>query len=290
MVDLIFEEKLKIEVEKFCHKQNIFDEQQISFFQNDILQKVKNKQYDFSNFRKQVLTTKKGGKKRKRLLCKYKKPDELFSVEEVLLKTIEQTIKQGLHFRTRGRKQIVRKMLRVFDELNSLENFTIFCFDFKNFYESISNQFVYEKYLKKVNFCDSEQQILEEYVSIFPHCMQGICLSNLFAEIVAHDLDGQIKKKFKKFELMHYLRLMDDGLVILSEDGSKEMCFAIVQECVEKLNEKSKNCMFPNKLKLNEEKFKFLSSKEKARREFAFLRYNFVFSEKNEVAFDKKIK
>lgn len=272
------EKEIENEVKKYCDKNNIFDAELINCYKNNILQSLKDKKYDFKNYKKFAFHDK--NKFKKRLIFTYKK--EIISNEEILLKIIKKAIENKIKFKKVNRNKIINKLFKEINLLN--DNFTIIGFDFKNFYQSISNEYIYKKYLEKLNLNEDIIEILRQYIIAFPHCMQGISLSNLFAEILAQDFDKSIKDCFKKYQICFYQRFVDDGFIILNSYVDEKMCKEILKKCINKFNHDDEILTkYKNKLRLNYSKFIYISSNERKLDQFDYLGFNFKITNDNSI-------
>lgn len=274
------EEKINIIVKEFCNRKHITDVDKISEYQAKMIRLYKDNLYSFSRFNKQIYHY-KGTNHKRRLILTYKNKGELFTIEEVLLKLLYREISKKLKIKPRLRGQIVKEFFSSINKIKSQDKFTIISFDLKNYFESVSNEFVYNTYIKDLPLEREEKELLESYISLFPHCMQGLSLSNLFSEILARDIDKLIASAFKKYNLSFYNRYVDDGFIILHAQLDEETCLNIIEKCLDEINKASANFKYKNKVTLSKLKFRCISSSENTARNFSYLGYNFNIDQNN---------
>ena len=168
------ENRIKFMVKKYCFKNKIHDFDEINKMQNDILFKYNNNQYNFEDKISYKLYT--SNKKRKLALI------EDGSVECFVVKVLNKIVQNKIKPKFKSRNQII---IELFDNLKLLHNFkdfTIVRFDFKNYFDSISSEYVFNKSLVNYNFSKTEFDLLKQYIKSMPYCKAGMPLSNIFAE------------------------------------------------------------------------------------------------------------
>lgn len=116
-------------------------------------------------------------------------------------------------------------------------DFYILTFDFKSFFDSIphsSCRYVLDKYISNNGLNDIIMKIIKSYYKNGEDV--GICLgsqiSQMMALIVPNDLDHYIKDKMS---VKHYIRYMDDGVIISDDKEFLKELYAGMCEIVEKL-------------------------------------------------------
>ena len=98
-----------------------------------------------------------------------------------------------------------------------MADFTIVKFDFKNYFNSISTIYVFEKYIKG-NLSDRREiDLIKAFAYSTKYAYAGLCTSNTIAEIIATYFDEAIRQVFTENGLILYERYVDDCVLILNE-------------------------------------------------------------------------
>lgn len=152
-------------------------------------------------------------KKRKRNLYKVKKYSESFFA----VKYIASMLNDKFSIKYLNRKKVMREVFMMMESVESLNNFSIYKFDFKNFFESIDleKEFFIEKNISK--FSQGEFKIIKNFFTCYSCCYPGLPTSNACVEIISKRFDDNLVKKFDSNGLIFYKRYVDDGLIILKE-------------------------------------------------------------------------
>lgn len=106
----------------------------------DVEESYRSAKYDFSNATSMTLS--QNGKKR--LVKQY---DDLYSSENVLCYCIKQILDRVFKIKYPNRNRISRDLFSTLSAAIQMSDFTIVRFDFKQYFNSISSIYVFEKYL-----------------------------------------------------------------------------------------------------------------------------------------------
>lgn len=230
------------------------------------------KTYDFSQFVN--ITLKQADKTRN---VKLYKP---FSSEEILCIYLKRLLDKTFHIKYPNRNVFMRSTFDLINSLKDMHNYTIFRFDFSDFFNSVSSQFVYEKYIKNQIHERYQLDLLSDFVNKTNYAYAGLNTSNIICEIVAKKFDETLLNKFANKGVILYKRYIDDGLIIFNEYISKDECQEIVNKSI---NEVFYYPKIPDikqcKTKLNTSKTKHIAKKDLVSvtsDAFDFLGYKFV--------------
>lgn len=207
--------------------------------------------------------------------------------EIVLLNHIFMVLTKLFHIKFANRDTIMTKVFDIIDILpkrgssSALNDFTLVRFDFKEFFYSISTEYVFEKYIKYSYLNRDNSDIIKSFVHSVKYCVAGISLSNIFAEIIASDFDSVLKQKLHSCGLVLYERYIDDGMIIVGKYIEESSFKKILDETIEQVfyDPAFADITSMNKVKLSVEKFYYLSSRDVVRcgHNFNFLGYDFSF-------------
>lgn len=162
---------------------------------------------------------KKDGKEREVCVMKSSK-DKL--IVNYLAKRMRETF--GVSFPDRDR--IMEIVINLVDSLPKLQDYTIYRFDFKDFFKSVSARMVYEKFIRESDMSRFEKKLILELIEKTEDfgCAQGLATSNVLIEIVANVFDNAILTAFDDMGLVLYKRYVDDGIIIFNKRvGIKEV-------------------------------------------------------------------
>lgn len=189
-------------------------------------------------------------KKRKRKLYKVQKYSESFFA----VKYIASMLNDKFSIKYLNRKKVMREVFMMIESVEALNNFSIYKFDFKNFFESIDleKDFFIEENISKLS--QVEFKIIKNFFSRYSCCYPGLPTSNACVEIISKRFDDNLVKKFDSNGLIFYKRYVDDGLIILKEKIDEIEIEKILNNVIAesfkstkvKLNKKKKAYITPN--------------------------------------------
>lgn len=273
-MDVRKELKISINTIAFKNKKKIkreITDQEKSRMSDEIFENFKKRNYDFSNYNKLVLTQ----KKKKRFTVRY---EEIFSTENVLLYTISRILKKTFKVRFQNRNIIMKNFFNTFLRLqNSSNPITIVKFDFKDFFNSVSSIFLFEKYIGDKIIDRDNYYLIEDFLSQTKYTYAGLRTSNYLIEVVSQNFDRILISNLKEYGLIYYDRYVDDGIFILNQNVEKDVCVNILESSLnEVFRDSSKVTSKKCKTKFNYKKFVYTSSENDTSTDFSFLGYRFL--------------
>lgn len=113
--------------------------------------------YDFTSYK--TLKIKQGDKKRS--VKKY----EDFSTEQILCQCMKQMLDRKLRIEYPNRNEIIHQFFGFLKAVKTISDFTIIKIDFKDYFNSVSSRYVYEKYIREKMDDREECALLEQFVN-----------------------------------------------------------------------------------------------------------------------------
>ena len=250
--------------------------------QNKILNRIKqqyiNKDIDF-----------KSKIKFKRIISLGKKRSvvyfgDKFCLEYYLIKYFVHDIKDMQNKGLANMKVPTQKILNYLENAITFDHFTIIRFDFKNYYNNLSSEYIYEKFIKNFKLTSEERYFLEEYVKQVPYCFAGLGTSNYFAEIMDSYIEEQLEIAFNKIGNAVCFHYGDDFNIFidkkLNKDFSLNLILSIIQNIFHDKNILSNTF---NKEKIHTEGNKFtLLTNDDLPITFNFLGYEYLIFKKDD--------
>jgi len=237
---------------------NIEDEE-VSTNRFLIYNKIKNGQLDFQfNLKKCIIKQ----QKKIRLIYKVKGKNE-----KIALKYLKMRLDLELNIKYANRNSIMRELFPIIENINCLGNFTIYRFDFKNFFESVDARKIFSTYLITSSLKRFEKDLLKQLTELCNRCFAGLPTSNAFIEIIANRFDQILKSKFRNNGLCFYARYVDDGVLVFSEYVDKGYIQKVLDKTIEEVFDMST-------VKLNMTKTRYLTKNE-GDSKFDYLGYQF---------------
>jgi len=132
-----------------------------------------------------------------------------------------------------NRDNIMELSFNLIDSLPRLDNYTVYKFDFKDFFDSISIRSVYSKYVEHSNLYSYEKELIIKIGKKYKNCVQGLPTSNALIEIISRDFDERVKAAFSEDGLIFYKRYVDDCILIFNHRVKKELLDRIIDKCRE---------------------------------------------------------
>ena len=243
---------------------------------SDVKSALDNSTFNFENTMSLMLN--QNGKKR--LVKQY---DDLYSPENILCQSIKQILDRVFKVKYPNRNKTTRTLFSVLSATIQMSDFTIVKFDFKDYFNSISSIYVFEKYLK-YNLSDRHEiDLIKSFVYSTKYAYAGLCTSNAIAEIIAGYFDEEVKQTFFQNGIIFYERYIDDSILILNEHMEETEVKEKLESILLRIfHDKSIQCL-KCRTKFNNQKFKYISRRKilSASYSLDFLGYEFWFSLKN---------
>lgn len=250
-------------IRKFVRKADYsIEDDELNEITNQIYNKIKNHEYDFGSYQKMVLS--QGRKKR----LVYTFPES--SVEYVLCGIIKNEVDINFKIRFPNRNKMINRLFNTLPAVKNLNDFVIFRFDFKSFFDSVLTEEVYNIFIRDSKLKRTIKKIIKEYSKTFKFCYAGLSPSNSLTELICQQFDVRLRAKLEKYGVVFCERYVDDVLIILNDyitetdirNILKEVIVSVFGEC---------------KIKLNEDKVFYISKRDiEETQEFDFLGYNFT--------------
>lgn len=216
---------------------------------------VNNDTIDFSDA--SLIVLKQGNKKR--VAKRYIDP---FSKENIICHSIKQMLDREFKVKYPNRNKISSSLFNTISTVKSMSDFTIIKFDFKDYFNSTSSIYVYEKYLKKKLRNRAEVDLLNKFVKATKYAYAGLQTSNVISEIIGKHFDREILKVFSSFGLIFYERYIDDGIIILNEFLNNDNCFKLIETAINSVfYDQTIKAPVPCKTKLNMDKYIYVSKR-----------------------------
>lgn len=232
----------------------------------------RNSTFDFNNATSVMLS--QGGKKR--LVKKY---TDLYSPESILCQCIKQILDRVFKVKYPNRNKISHELFTILTATIQMADFTIIKFDFKDYFNSISSIYVFEKFLKDRLSDRHEIDLIKTFAYSTKRAYAGLCTSNAIAEIIATHFDKAVQQEFSSNGIIYYERYIDDCILILNEhmDESEIKCLltASLSKVFHDTSLKCSQC----KTKFNSNKSQYISRRSILQQKCSvdFLGYEFWF-------------
>lgn len=180
--------------------------------------------YDFTTSTSQVLTQ-SGGKKRY-----IKKYADCYSAESVLCQCIKQILDRTFRIRYPNRNKSVHSVFDTLKAVKQMADFTIIKCDFKDYFNSVSAQYVFEKYIRAKLSNRFETDLIEKFTKQTRFAYAGFSTSNVIAEIIAEQFDSAVRLAFADKGILFFERYIDDTLIIINEHIEEAECHRILND------------------------------------------------------------
>lgn len=272
-----------IEIKKIVEYKNsrLLDKEQKSKYELDsiiktVTEKYKKNEYDFKEF--SVLNLSKDKKVRK--VYTYKD----FSLENILCIYMKRLLEKKFYVKYPNRNKFIHSLFDIMNSLKDMNDYTIYRFDFKKFFDTISNEYVFEKYIKNINLERYQIDLINKYVQDVKYCHAGFNVSNIFCEIISRDFDELLRAELNSKGAIYYRRYVDDGIIVFNQYIEKEECKRVIENIIEKVFRDNKIiCKTKCKVTLNLKKEQYISRRNiPEKTEFDFLGYLFCLEKTKE--------
>lgn len=216
---------------------------------------LKNSTYDFSTVRAMKIKQ----NEKEQLVKQY---TELYSAENILCQCIKQILDKVFKIKYANRGKISKELFSTIPATIQMADFTIVKFDFKDYFNSVSTIYVFEKYIKQRLYDRLEKDLVKSFVYATKYAYAGLCTSNAIAEIIAAYFDEAVKQVLSESGLIYYERYVDDCIMILNEHMDEKEINDILDDILPKIfydtNIERGKC----KTEFNKEKFCYISRRK----------------------------
>lgn len=248
------------------------DDAQIEAYVMRTIDDLNRGNYDFSTYDSIVL--KQGTKKRQVKLYK------LYSTENILCQYIKQILDRIFKVKYPNRNKAVHSLFDFFKAVRQMSEFTIIKFDFKDYFNSVSSIYVFEKFIKDQMTDRAETELISTFATQTKYSYAGLNTSNLFSEIIAIKFDELIRQAFSQYGLLFLERYIDDTIIILNNHLEQATCNEILDYSLQQVyHDTSIMTSVLCKTKFNPSKFKLITRRSltTAWSSVDFLGYEFFF-------------
>jgi hypothetical protein len=198
---------------------------------------------------------------------------EDLSAENIILLHLKHVLKNTFKVHFSNRNKIVDELIDKLKVARSLNDLTILKFDFKEYFYSISTQYVYDRFIKNSKVLREDKNYLEKLCDSNRYCVAGLPVFNYFVEMISTEFDTNLRASLASHGLVYYARYVDDGLVILNTFMAKKKLREILNDTLELTFHSSTSL---NKVKIKEEKFTVINRRHLSSDvSFDFLGYEF---------------
>lgn len=221
------------------------------------------------------LTLNQNGKKR--LVKQY---GDLYSPENILCQSIKQILDRAFKVEYPNRNKTTRSLFSILAATIQMSDFTIVKFDFKDYFNSVSSIYVFEKYLKDHLSDRHEIDLVKDFVYSTKYAYAGLCTSNAIAEIIAEYFDKVVREVFFSNGLIYYERYIDDSILILNEHMEEVEVRDKLENILTNVFHDEAIKVLKCHTKFNRKKFKYISRRKILNGccSVDFLGYEFFFS------------
>lgn len=205
---------------------------------------------------------------------------KLFSTENILCQYIKQILDRRFKVKYPNRNKVVHTMFDFLKAVKQMSEFTIIKFDFKDYFNSVSSAYVFEKYINGQMTDRAEAELVFAFTSQTKYSYAGLNTSNLFSEIIAIKFDELIRQEFSQYGLLFFERYIDDTIIILNRHLEKAVCDRILDNALQKVYyDTSISVGVPCKTKFNPSKFRMITRRSLTTipSSMDFLGYEFFF-------------
>lgn len=228
------------------------DDTQIETLVMRTLSDLEDGNYDFSNF--DSINLKQGAKIRNVKMYR------LFSTEIILSQYIKQILDRQFKVKYPNRNKVVHTLFDFLKAVKQMSEFTIIKFDFKDYFNSVSSIYVFEKYIKWKMTDRREAELINVFTEQTKYSYTGLSTSNLISEIIAIEFDKLIRQEFSKYGLLFFERYIDDTIIILNQHLDVNVCEDIMKTSLQKVYyDNSVSSTVRCKTQFNQSKFKMIT-------------------------------
>lgn len=202
-------------------------EEAIGIVVNDVIESLKKGTFDFKSFLR--LDLNQNGKHRRVIMYKP------FSPEELLCIFLKRVLDRKFHISYPNRNEYIRTLFDTTAAIKDMSDYTIFKFDFADFFNTVSSEYVYHKYIQSASLERYQDKLMADFVHATKYTFAGLNTSNILCEIIAQDFDQRLIQRFSKHGIILYKRYIDDGIIMLNRYVDRGDCLAIVNDVIKEV-------------------------------------------------------
>jgi hypothetical protein len=248
------------------------DDAQIEVCVSQTIVDLESSNFDFSAYSSIILKQ----RTKKRRVKQYR----LFSTENILCQYIKQILDRCFKVKYPNRNKAVHTLFDYLKAVKQMSEFTIIKFDFKDYFNSVSSAYVFEKYIKSQMTDRSEAELVFTFARQTKYAYAGLNTSNLFSEIIASKFDELLRQAFSQQGLLFFERYIDDTIIILNQNMEQTVCKEILKSALKQVYyDTSISATVPCKTKYNPSKFRMITRRSLTpiQSSVDFLGYEFFF-------------
>lgn len=252
--------------------------EEMDFLISESIAKARNRSYDFTSAQSMILNQ----NDKKRLVKAFNE----FSCENILCHCAKQILDRSFSIKYPNRNKSVRALFDIMKAVRQMSDFTIIKFDFKDYFNSVSSIYVFEKYIKNKLKSRFETDLINDFVVKTRYAYAGLCTSNVISEIIAQKFDEKVKMLFSGDGLLFFERYIDDSIIVLNNHISEDKCKEIlVQALTEVYRDTAITVGTKCKTRFNNSKFVYISHRALTNSfvRVDYLGYEFAFRLKNDI-------
>lgn len=171
--------------------------------------------------------------------------------EQIVLDYYKLLLNMYCNIKFPNRSYIMTELMNLMPILHKYYAYTIYKFDFKDFFYSISSKKSFEYICDSINLKTNEFTFLKNYTKENEELTPGIGLHNSLVELNGNNFDLEMKKAFKE-GFLYYARYVDDCILILDEKVAEDKLEKTVLNLMKKC--------FGNKITINLDKTEYYQS------------------------------
>lgn len=146
-------------------------EEAVEIIANDAIESLKNGTFDFKSFLH--LDLNQNGKHRQVIMYKP------FSPEELLCIFLKRVLDRKFHISYPNRNEYIRTLFDTAAAIKDMSDYTIFKFDFSDFFNSVSSEYVYHKYIQSASLERYQDKLMANFVNATKYTFAGLNTSNI---------------------------------------------------------------------------------------------------------------
>ena len=175
-----------------------------------------------------------------------------FTVEKTICNYLTDVLNTKYSIKYPNRNLIMENLFDNMKVLKNLDDFTIYRFDFKKYFSSISTDYAIE-YLKIDSRLNKYQlDYLELFSKTFAYLPVGISISNAISELFGIRFDEKLIDLFGRDNIIFYSRFIDDGFLIMKNYWAISEVDKIMQRVIDSIfYRKDIESLNLNRVKLN---------------------------------------
>ncbi len=185
-----------------------------------------------------------------------------FSPEALLCIFLKRVLDRKFHISYPNRNEYIRTLFDTAAAIKDMSDYTIFKFDFSDFFNSVSSEYVYHNYIQSASLERYQDKLMADFVNATKYTFAGLNTSNILCEIIARDFDQRLVQRFSKQGIILYKRYIDDGIMMLNRYVEQNDCLEIVNDVIKEVFLSPKDSkLSPCKTALNLSKVRYIAGR-----------------------------